>query len=53
MVSENDEMGEGLHSVDLKHASLNLSNDHAISAAHLADHAIMEIFEMCAIDIIQ
>ena len=49
MVSENDGMGEGSHSVGLKHATFNLPNDHANNLACLDDHAIMEIFETCAI----
>ena len=48
-VSENDGMGEGLHSVDLKCAAFNLPNYHANNLACLDDHAIMEIFETCAV----
>ena len=49
MVSENDGMGEGSHSVDLKRVAFNLPNDHANSSECLADRAIMAIFETCAI----
>ena len=49
MVSENDGMGEGSHSVGLKSAAFNLPNDHINSVACLDDRAIMAIFETCAI----
>ena len=42
-------MGEGSQSVDLKHVTFNLPNDHANSSTCLGDRSIMEIFEMCAI----
>ena len=48
-VSENNGMGEGSHSVGLKHAAFNLPNDHANSSTCLDDHAIMAIFETCAV----
>ena len=44
-------MERGPHSVDLKHASFNLSNDHAISSARLTNRAIMEIFETCDVEV--
>ena len=44
MVSENDGMGKGLHSVGLKCAAFNLPNDHANISACLDDRAIMAIF---------
>ena len=49
MVSENDGMGEGSHCFGLKRAAFNLPNDHANSSTCFHDHAIMAIFEMCAI----
>ena len=48
-VSENDGMGEGLHSVCLKCVAFNLPNDHANKSACLDDRAIMAIFETCVI----
>ena len=48
-VSENDGMGEGSHSVDLKHAAFNLPNDHANISSCLNDRSIMEIFGTCAV----
>ena len=42
-------MGEGSHSVDLKHAAFNLPNDHANILACLDDRAIMAIFETCTV----
>ena len=48
-VSENDGMGEGSHSVGLKHVAFNLPNDHANNSTCLDDRATMEIFETCAI----
>ena len=49
MVSENDGMGEGSHSFDLKCVTFNLSNDHANNSTCLDDRAIMAIFETCAV----
>ena len=49
IVSESDGMGEGSHSVGLNRAAFNLPNDHANSSACLDDHAIMAIFETCAV----
>ena len=51
-VSENDGMRRGSHSVYLKHASFDLSNDHTIGIACLTDHAIMAILEMCAVEVV-
>ena len=49
MVSESDGVERGSHGVDLKRASFNRSNDHTNSSTCLDDHAIIEIFETCAI----